>query len=333
MLSWFALIILPALLHAEEQPKLQFDRTVYDFGTTSLVRSVSARIQFRNQGTGVLELGKPTTDCGCTVASLKPERLQPGEAGELLFSVSLSTAPQKIQKHVFLPSNDPSNRLATLVIKVEVTRVANVTPPALSIGEIRLGSETNGFVTIHRVDGKKLKIARFASSGDFLRASVDSIELDGEAARVRVGVNGQGAPRQFNELISVFSEDSGTAPVAEFTVNGRLAGDVQIEPAALSWSIPDTKKYTGGKFDVVREQAVMVTSQTDQPLEVRNLTCDLPEVRVRLRTLTPFAVYQILVRAPRRINGSKQGKIRFETNLSSLPKVELPVSLNAMKDE
>jgi hypothetical protein len=318
------------MLRADERPNLTFDRMVFDFGATSLVRSVSATIQFRNEGNGVLELGKPTTDCGCTVASLKSDRLRSGEAGELTFSVKVGATPQKIEKHIFLPSNDPSNRLATLVIKVEVVRVADVTPPALSLGEIRLGSETNGFTTIKRVDGKRLKIVKFSSTGDIISAAVES--SNDETARVRVQAKGTGVPRAFNELISVYSDDSGAAPAAEFTVSGRLIGDLRIEPAALSWSIPDVKKYTGATFDVAREQIVVVTSQPDKPVEVRNLTSDLPEVRVRLRTLEP-GVYQIIARAPRRIEGSKRGKISFETNLSSLPKVELPVSLNAIRDE
>src|SRR5258708_3436159 len=60
-------------------PKIQFDKTVYDFGTTSLVDSVTGTFTFQNVGDGELKMGKPQPSCGCTVASVKPEVLKPGE--------------------------------------------------------------------------------------------------------------------------------------------------------------------------------------------------------------------------------------------------------------
>src|SRR2546422_1653166 len=45
-------------------PKIELDRTTYDFGSTSLVQSVSGTFTISNTGDGLLELKKPTTSCG-----------------------------------------------------------------------------------------------------------------------------------------------------------------------------------------------------------------------------------------------------------------------------
>src|ERR1700690_4584809 len=66
-------------------PKISFDKTVYDFGTTSMVQSLTGTFTFHNDGPGVLEVKKPTTSCGCTVAGVKPDSLKQGEKGELGF--------------------------------------------------------------------------------------------------------------------------------------------------------------------------------------------------------------------------------------------------------
>ena len=74
---------------AEGAPKIQFDQTVYDFGKTSQVATVSGVFKFKNAGDGILKVEPPKPSCGCTVAELKPDTLQPGETGELAFTLHL----------------------------------------------------------------------------------------------------------------------------------------------------------------------------------------------------------------------------------------------------
>jgi hypothetical protein len=53
-------------------PKIQFDQTVYDFGKTAQVETVSGTFKFKNTGDGILKVEPPKPSCGCTIASLKP---------------------------------------------------------------------------------------------------------------------------------------------------------------------------------------------------------------------------------------------------------------------
>src|SRR5271156_6599627 len=86
--------------------KLQFDKTVYDFGPTSLVDSVTGTFTFQNAGVGDLKIEKPQPSCGCTVASVKPDLLKPGEKGELVFTVRVAGQRGMLEKHITVPSND-----------------------------------------------------------------------------------------------------------------------------------------------------------------------------------------------------------------------------------
>src|SRR5580693_3115074 len=76
-------------LYAEGTPKIQFEQTLYDFGKTSQVTTVSGVFKFKNTGDGLLKLQPPKPSCGCTVARLNPDTLAPGATGELLFTLNL----------------------------------------------------------------------------------------------------------------------------------------------------------------------------------------------------------------------------------------------------
>ena len=80
-------------------PRIHFDKTVYDFGATSMVQQLTGTFTFQNVGDALLELKTPKTSCGCTVASVEPEILKPGEKGALTFTVNLAAAANPIRGH------------------------------------------------------------------------------------------------------------------------------------------------------------------------------------------------------------------------------------------
>src|SRR5271163_4192441 len=104
-------------------PKIQFDKTVYNFGTTSLVDSVTGTFTYQNVGTADLNIKKPQPSCGCTVASVKPDVLKPGESGQLVFTVRVGGQRGQLEKHITVPSNDPQAEKVSLSIKIEMKQV------------------------------------------------------------------------------------------------------------------------------------------------------------------------------------------------------------------
>ena len=93
--TWLATALLTGAVcgpaWATNTPKIHFEQTVYDFGKTSFVENVTGTFKFKNVGDDVLKLEAPKPSCGCTIASLKPDTLKPGETGELAFTLSLGS--------------------------------------------------------------------------------------------------------------------------------------------------------------------------------------------------------------------------------------------------
>jgi hypothetical protein len=310
-------------------PKLQFDKTVYDFGTTSLVDAITGTFTYQNTGAGDLKIEKPQPSCGCTVASVKPDSLKPGEKGELVFTVRVSGQRGALEKHITVPSNDPQTPKANLSIKVEMKQVLDVTPPTIQLGNIRQGTITNVTVLVHRTDGKKLVITKAEPSNKLLRARIEPVTgTNDQSANVIIEIESEGTPRQFSENVKL-SLEGVAQPAAVITVNGRLLGDVLVDPAMLYWPITDTSS-TNSEALPVREIKLSST-RPDQPLEIKNLTTNMKDLNLELVTKDAGKAYAVVAKFTQMPKQSVQGVINFETNASNQPKVSIPVTVTVLK--
>ncbi|HXI83550.1 MAG TPA: DUF1573 domain-containing protein [Verrucomicrobiae bacterium] len=317
-------------VRAEGTPKIQFDRTSYDFGVTSLVESVTGTFTFQNTGDADLELEKPKPSCGCTVASFTSEKLRPGEKGELVFTIQLGTAAhQRLSKLITVSSNDPEHPVLQLGIMVQTKSVLTAEPPSINLGTLRLGAVTNATVMIRRNDGKKLTITKVEASSDLMAATAKPTgDGDPQAARLQVEFKATGLPRRFSEQIRLSTDDSVGAVLTVF-VSARLLGDIELEPETLSWGMPDPTNWKDEDTEVILSRSIIITSrQTERPLLLRNVSCSRKEVEVKLVTLQKGQEYEIVATLPKRLTKTLEGTINFETNLPSLPKVEVPLTIS-----
>jgi opacity protein-like surface antigen len=313
-------------------PKIQFDKTVYDFGTTSQVTSVTGTFTFHNAGDAELKLQKPAPSCGCTVAKVIPESmtLKPGEKGELMFTVNLGAAKGSLEKHINVPSNDPQSPNINLGIKVTVQQVFDVNPTQVMIGDVHLGEKTNVTVQVHRNDGKKLSITKTEVAGDFAKARVEAGENE-QSAKVLIDVAGQGAPRRFTDQVKLFV-DGADQPSVTIFLTGRLAGDVNVTPEALYWGVQDPEKWPGSYPEGMTTRKISITAgQNVKALELTNLTSSLKEVTLELVAGEKGKSYTLVAKLAESPKESTRGTISFDTNLPTQPKVVLPVTVNVVK--
>jgi hypothetical protein len=323
-------ILLPAVALADGAPKIQFDKLVYDFGRTTLVESVTGTFTYHNAGTGVLEIQKPRPSCGCTVAKLNPDKLQPGEKGELVFTIALGNAAIELEKEIYVPSNDPVTPTVRLVTKVSNKIIIQTQPPAVAFGELPLGATTNRTILVKRTDGKNLTITKAECALDAIRAEVvPSPDLPPSEARLRISITATGLPRYVSEQVRIHTDDSVGAARAIF-VNARFLGDLKLEPETLVWGMPDPTRNPD--IDVILSRSFTVTATKPGPLVIRNLSCTIKDVKLRLTTLESKRSYQIEATFARRIKESVRGTIRFETNLPTMPAVEVPIEVNLWKE-
>jgi hypothetical protein len=316
----------------EPPPKIQFDKTVYDFGSTSFVDSVTGTFTFQNAGTGELKVGKPQPSCGCTVASVKPEVLKPGEKGELVFKVNVGGAHGSLEKHITVPSNDPQTPKLSLSVKANIVQIVEVAPAQINLGQIRQGMITNVSATLRRTDGKKLAIGKTEPSSKLLRAKVEPVEgSNDQSAKLLIEVEGEGSPRRFNESVKVFVEGI-AQPAATIAVNGQLLGDVLVDHESLYWPITDASHAPATNAPALPTRKITVSStRPDHALEIKNLATSLKDLSLELVTVEAGKTYSVVAKFAETPKASEQGTISFDTNASLQPKITIPVTVTVLK--
>ena len=314
-------------------PKIQFDKMVYDFGSTSLVQQLAGTFIISNAGDATLTIGKPTTSCGCTIAALKNATLAPGEKTELGFTMAVGNIPRgHAEKAISVPSNDTNLPVARLVVKADIVPVFDYAPQTLDVGNLHLSTTTNLVIQIKRTDGKPLGLTAVETKAPFIHPRLEPVEGTTNAATLRVEVVADANARRFNELLNVVAE-AGGRPLLTIPIGGQIVGDIVIKPSQLVWGIPDPDNFPGPQGPAAATRIVTLSpGSSDQPLVVSNLSCSLPELKV---TLAPtedgkaFKITAVIDKVPKEtVNG---GKIRVETNLQRQPVVEIPFSINVFR--
>lgn len=318
--------------NAASAPKIQFDKVVYDFGTTSQVTSVTGTFTYSNTGGATLQLQKPSPTCGCTVAAVKPDTLQPGEKGELVFTVNVGNLRGHAEKHIIVPSNDPQTPSVNLAIKIDVVPMLDVQPMQVSLGDIRQGTITNVDLLVKRTDGQKLVINRVETSGKFVRTRVEPIEnSNGQQAHVWVEAEAEGTPRRLNDLVRIYVEGAALQPALSVTVFGRLIGDVTLTPEQLYWGVPDPSRWQGERTEALTTRRVMVSAtKPDKQLELTNVATSIKDLNVELVQVETGKTYMVIARLGQFPQTSEQGTISFNTNLPGQPQVVVPVVINVV---
>jgi len=105
---------------AARAPKLTLSEVVHDFGKVKQGAAVSTEFMIKNTGKSPLNIRKTHSSCGCTVAELAKETLQPGE--EVVLKVTFNTSGRRgtQQKSITIYSNDPLKPVQRVTVKASV---------------------------------------------------------------------------------------------------------------------------------------------------------------------------------------------------------------------
>ena len=320
---------------AEGTPKIQFDQTVYDFGKTSQVETVSGVFKFKNIGDGILKLEPPKPSCGCTVAELKPDTLQPGETGELPFTLHLGQVKAQLDKRITVKSNDPQTPEVSLTIKVDYTPLYDINPitlaPQLAFGV----NDTDQFTTITRTDGKPLRIVRLDASKPWITAKVEpEAKADDATARIRITIQRDGPPRRFNEFVQVYAAEQTNTPVFGIYLYGQIMGEVSLSPEALYWSVPNTTNTTNApaeRPEALVLRRVTIRSAAGNAIELKNPQSSIKGIKVELVPKEAGKVYELVARLDEVPATTVSGIVSFETSVAAQPRIEVPVIVNVFQ--
>ncbi len=325
--------VLCATTLAEGAPKIQFDQTVYDFGKTTQVTTVSGVFKFKNTGDAILKVEPPKPSCGCTIAELKPDTLKPGETGELPFTLHLGQAKAQLEKHIAVKSNDPLTPEVSLTIKVNYTPLYDLNPMTLSPNLAFGVNAATQFTTLARTDGKPLRIARFDASKPWITATLEpGAKTNESAARIRIVIQRNGSPRRFNEYVHVYSAEETNTPASSIYVYGQINGEVSLSAEALYWNIITSATNAAADLPesmVTRQMTIRLA--TGKTFELRNPQCTIKGMKIEVVLKEPGKVYELVARLDEVPASTVSGNISFETSVAEQPRIEVQAVVNVFK--
>jgi len=324
---WTSALCFTAL--AGVAPKIQFDQTVYDFGTTSQVATVSGVFKFKNTGDAVLKVQPPKPSCGCTVAELKPDTLAPGESGELAFTFHLGQAKAHLEKLIAVSSNDPQTPEVSLIIKADYTPLYEINPMVLAPNLAFGVNDDVQSATLTRNDGKPLGILRLAPSQPWITAKVEpGAKTNDASARIRVTIHREGSPRRFNEFVHIYTADQTNTPASSIGLYGQIMGELSLSPEALYWNISGVTNPPASRPEELVLRRITIRSSDGKALELKNPRSTVKGVKVELVPKEAGKVYELVARLDEFPASTVGGSVSFETSVAAQSRIEVPVIVN-----
>jgi hypothetical protein len=132
-------------------PRIQFDRTEYDFGNIVHPESAAIELSFSNTGDEELVVERISSSCGCAKALRGSRTLTPGSSSTIQAQIeTLGMLPGSHMKTVMVHTNDSAHPATCLRLKFNVVRHLSVLPEMASTGV--LASETHAVLPLRAVN-------------------------------------------------------------------------------------------------------------------------------------------------------------------------------------
>jgi hypothetical protein len=280
--------------------------------------SVSGKFKLSNEGNAPLIFGEPQVSCGCTVATIQPNHLEPGQSADLEFTLNMPAARTKLNKNITVTSNDPKVPQLSLELTADFVPLYEFTPLTF-FANLRDGKGTNASVRLTRNDGKNINVPRVEPSKPWIKADIKRTDANTLDISLEIGPE-NGAIGRIAEFVGVYTPER-EEPIAILQILGRILGELVIEPDQLFWSVTNPDQM---KFEPFTTRTLMVqASDPSKDFRIEGVTSTIPELAVSIAKVGKM--YQLEAKLDRIPSTTRQGKIVVQTTNSTQQQLEVPV--------
>lgn len=314
---------------AQGRPKIQFETNFYDFGKITASETIFGEFKFKNAGDGVLKVAPPEPSCDCTQPFVNPDTLAPGQSGEIVYSIKLDRALSG-QRYIRVRSNDPDTPVLQLTMKLDYTPLYELSPKALRLA-LPAGTDTaRASFTVTRIDGGPLDIDQLSASVDWISAAFDgSVKPQDSSARIEVTVHRPTRPTSsIDASVQMWGADPSGRPAQSIKIEGEIQGELAASPSRLYWVIPDFGKEPTNYPAEALTRTVELRSTLGREVQLKNPASSINGLTVQVVPREGGKTFDLVLKFDELPTAFATGKVTVETSLSSLPELEVPVSVS-----
>jgi hypothetical protein len=294
------------------------------------VRPVKAAFQIANRGDADLVLGEPSSSCGCTVASLSPRVLAPGESATGLIDARPPNSGEK-GVEVTIPTNAISESEG--VIRFRLTLVGAAKPPFVveTSGVVQLGETTT------RLAAAQVRLVTREASGS--PPWIGSASSSVPELRVTGGIQDE-RPSAGGILDRVYAFK--VSPASPLEV-GEVSGEVRFLASGPEGGVVQTLPIRGSVLPRVyarpsrlyarltpdstppRLHFSVMAADSDAELNVEPLEWPRDAVEVQVVGRTSSRIDLVAIPRPG-FDGDLDAELTLSTNDPDVPRIAIPLT-------
>ena len=224
--------LLPFAFCLADAPRIDFTETTFDFGAIYQNEEVTHVFVFRNTGDAALQIEEVKSTCGCTVAMPETRQLPPATESTLRVTFRSGTFRDRVTKHVYVDSNDPSQPRVTLTIQGVVKVEVEVEPRGIYLGQgIKVGETAERTIELTPVEVKSFKITGITADSPTVQVGKPQPLPDKRPGyRLTVIFGPLDQPGRVNARITVTTDLPHTKQIVIPVYGKVIAGDVPPPP-------------------------------------------------------------------------------------------------------
>ena len=161
------------------QPKIQvLPGTTLDLGDKYVGQKAETIVTIKNVGNDTLKISEVKAGCGCTATMMSDKILAPLDSGKL--SITFNTqgyGGQKVNKQVFVSSNDTSSPRVVINFSANVMNVLSLAPQVLNFDNSKADSTYTKSVTISNPSKQPIKILSVETKSELIKVSLMKNQL------------------------------------------------------------------------------------------------------------------------------------------------------------
>jgi hypothetical protein len=107
----------------KNSPKIEFDKTVHDFGTVNQGQVLTTEFKYKNSGKDQLVIYDTKAACGCTAMTLGRNRIEAGDESVIKVVYDTKGKKGKTSEVINIKTNDPNQPEVYIYIKADVKSI------------------------------------------------------------------------------------------------------------------------------------------------------------------------------------------------------------------
>lgn len=315
-------LMLLSHLTAEEAaaaPQIFSEAPSFDFGSKPNSEKVIHTFVLENKGDSLLTIHNVKPTCGCTIANISTQELQPGDKAEIKTSLDLRMRSGKQVKHITVNSNDPKTPAYTLTLTGTAIPNIEINPRTLNFGMVPETDIPPRVITFKSNTGEPFNIESVLPANKKVTTEVVTV-TEGTEYQIKVTPIPQEGTGNFNDVLNIRTNLKNEG-VQRVMVMWQVQPPVMVAPTQVSLVA------NGEDRPITRYLIVRATQEMDPDMVVTGAEWPGRD-NIRLTpTNTGKYGWRIAIEGIVPVREMNNETIRIYTNVSGFETNEVPVKI------